>query len=87
MRSVEVEAAGVRKRETGNACKAVSSKYLFWLTIIVVTFAMIQCMSPNKDSTTNENGFILVQSRPGQGRYSRVLITCYAPTLMLHAFI
>lgn len=41
-----VEATRARKKEIGNACEEPSSKNLFWLMIIVVTFAGIQCISP-----------------------------------------
>lgn len=36
-----------QKKETVNACKAISRKHLFWLSIIV-TFAAIQCILPRK---------------------------------------
>lgn len=42
--NVEVEATRARKKKQ-NACKTVSSKYLFWL-LIIVTFTLIQCISP-----------------------------------------
>lgn len=42
---VEIEATGARKKEIRNASIAVSSKYMYWLTITVI-FAVIQYISP-----------------------------------------
>ena len=72
-----------QRKETGNACKALSHSSLFWPGRWLSPLLQYDAFHQDKASTTNGSGLILMQPR---ARYSHGPIPYCAAALILHAF-